>query len=455
MSEGPGASSEPRARIPGPRGLWPVGSFFPESRDTLGFLQDANARYGDLFVYTVGRQRVCVLNHPDDVKRVLIDEAANFPKPAMPPSQFAGLGLFGSAGEFWKRHRRLIQPAFQREAAARWVDTIDATTDSMLVRWSALATSGSPVDIYEEMSRLAYRIQARICLTEEPDESIYQAMRGAIRHIGQRDGPWTELLFNALPMFAPWGRQMAAWMAPINAFISRELARRRKNPGERQDVLEMLMGVRDAQTGEGFSDTEVRDELMNVWGAGYEATGSALTWALFLLAKNPEARERLERESDGGAAFPLRPYAAGVFNEALRLFPPAWRLERESLQDARFQGVDIPANTMIFMVSYLLHRDPRYWKDPEAFRPERFDAGVEEKRPKCSYLPFGAGQRTCLGNHLALLEGPRILTKMTAGFRIEPTDARIPPLATGITLTPKGGLRGLLHLRASGSKARM
>jgi cytochrome P450 len=440
-------STAPHA-LPGPKGRWPVGSFFDEAKDPIGFIQENHRRHGDVFLYRIGGRLHCVLSHPEDVKRVLIDEPASFPKPAMPPSLFAGKGLFGSEGDYWKKHRRMIQPAFQREKLLGWVDTIGDATGKMLGQWEAFARGGQSFDVYEETLRLAYTVQARLALTEEPGASIYENMRAAVRHIGQRDPPLHELVYGVLPFLSPWRRQMEGFMRPINALLAGKIAERRRGEGVQPDLLQMLLELKDKDTGEGFNDTEVRDELMNLWGAGYEATGAALAWTLYLLERNPQVLERLEREArevlgDGpptAANAEALTYAGWVFREAMRVYPPAWRLERQATQDVEFRGVPVPAGTMVLMLPYVLHRDPRFWESPEVFDPERFSPERSAGRPKCSYMPFGAGQRTCLGIQLALLKGAIILAMLVRRYRVTPVSPEVPAFHVGVTLTPRGGL---------------
>lgn len=448
------STSAPRA-MPGPKGTWPFGSFFAEAKDPLGFIQENQRRHGDVFLFRIGGRLHCVLSHPDDVKRVLIDEAAAFPKPRMPPSLFAGKGLFGSEGDYWKKHRRMIQPAFQRERMLAWVDTIADATRKMLDGWEPLARSGQTVDVCAELLRLAYTIQVRLCLTEEPDAALYESMHGAVRHIGRRDPPLHELVFGVLPFLSSWRQRMVGYMKPIDAFIHARIAERRRGEGVRPDLLQMLLELKDKDTGEGFTDVEVRDELMNIWGAGYEATGAGLAWSLLLLDRNPHALERVEREAAEvlSGALPTAStaealtYTGQAFREALRIYPPAWRLERQATQDVEVQGVPVPAGTMVFMLPYVLHRDARFWEEPERFDPERFSPERSAGRPKCSYLPFGAGQRTCLGNLLALLKGPLILAMVARRYRVTPVSREAPGFDVGVTLAPRGGLPVRLTLR--------
>jgi len=434
--------------IPGPKGGRFVGSFFDEARDPLGFVVENQRRYGDVFLYRIGGRPHCVLSHPDDVKRVLIDQAALFPKPAMPPSLFAGKGLFGSEGEYWIRHRRMIQPAFLRERMSGWIGTMADATEKMLAAWAAKARDEGTVDVYEEFSHLAYSIQARLSLTEEPPASIYEHMRGAVRQIGRRYSPMRELAYGVLPFLSPWRRQMEGTMRPIDAFIHQRIAERRRREVVRGDLLQMLLELKDKDSGEGFTDVEVRDELMNVWGAGYEATGAALAWAFFLLDRHPSALERLRAEArevlgdspPTAAAVDALGYAEKVFREALRVFPPAWRLERQASRDVEIRGARIPAGTMMFMLPYILHRDARFWDSPDVFDPERFSAERSAGRPRCSYIPLGAGQRTCLGIQLALMKGPLVLAMVARRYRVRPLSPEVPPLNLGVTLTPKHGL---------------
>ena len=204
------------------------------------------------------------------------------------------------------------------------------------------------------------------------------------------------------------------------------IARRRAEPAEHFDFLGMLMNARDRETGDPMTERELIDEVMTLVVAGHETTASGLNWAWYLLARHPEVDARMHAEI---AAAPERPapsleqmeelaYTGNVINEALRLYPPGWLLSRRTIEADVLGGFQIPAGTDVLLSPYLLHRHPKFWKEPEAFRPERFDAAHESERPRFAYIPFAAGPRHCIGESVALYEMLVHLYKVARHYRL-------------------------------------
>lgn len=434
---------------PGPRGLPRYGSFFAWDRDPLGFMVRAQREYGDIVHFRLGREPVYLLSHPDHVKHVLVDHAPDYPKPAGPPSPLAGNGLFKSEGEFWKKQRGLIQPAFHRERLTGWVDTIAGGTHAMLERWEARGASAGPFDVAEEMARLACSLMYRIVFTEPQPDAVYEATRKLVWFIGHPERG----LKARLPFLSTRRREFGAALAELDAMAYEHIGRRRREGSSRGDMLDFMMEARERASGEGMSDAQLRDEAMNLYAAGYEATAAALAWAWYLLHQHPEAWTRLHEEAvavlgdrqPGAADLPRLRYASWVFEESMRLYPPAWLLDRQARVADRIGGHDVPAGSIMLMLPYILHRHPGLWESPETFDPERFSPERSAKRSRFAFLPFGAGQRICIGKELAMLKAPIILAMVARRYRLEVVRKGPPGLHAAVTLTLKGGLPAVLR----------
>ena len=231
---------------------------------------------------------------------------------------------------------------------------------------------------------------------------------------------------------------------------------RRRNPTDSADLLSMLMGARDEETGEGMTDEQLRVEVTTFLLAGQETTSLALTWTWFLLSQHPAARQRLEHELDTVLGGPRRrntptsrqlPYTRMVVDEAMRLYPPAWGFSRQALDDDTLGGFQLPRGWLAFVIPYVLHRLPAYWKDPESFDPERFSPERSADRPKFVYLPFGAGPRQCIGNQFALIEAQLSVATLAQRYRLQLVPGhRVEPWPL-ITLRPRYGMPMIIETR--------
>jgi cytochrome P450 len=232
------------------------------------------------------------------------------------------------------------------------------------------------------------------------------------------------------------------------------IAERRKGQGNPDDLLSLLISSRDEETGEGLSDTELRDQAVTIIGAGYETTTQALTWTWYLLAKHPEIENKLRAEISKVLAgrtptfedIPNLKYTLMVFQEAMRLYPPAWAISRAAIEQDEIDGYCIPANSEILLLPYITHRHTRYWEKPEEFFPEHFLPEKVEARPRFAYFPFGGGPRQCIGNNFALMEAQLIIATIMQRYRLCLVDERTIEPETSVTLRPRGGLKMKLSL---------
>jgi cytochrome P450 len=416
-------------------------------RDALALLERAS-RQGDVVRLRLGRE-VFLLNHPDHVQHVLHDNHQNYRKSffydRMKP--LVGEGLLTANGRDWKRRRRLAQPAFHKERLASFAEIMAAHTSAMLERWSEAADARAPVDVAGEMMRVTLTVVGHALFGADllaEASGAGRALTTALRVTNSR--------FYALVDLPPWlpspmNVRFSRAMRVLDGLVADVIAARRTG-GSRDDLLGMLMDARDADDGSGLSDAELRDEVMTMVLAGHETTANALSWALYLLASAPEVDRRLHAESArvlGARAatladLPELDYVARANQEAMRLYPPAWIFGREALLADTFGRYRLPAGATVAIAPWLLHRDPRFWREPARFDPDRFLPEETARRPRFAYVPFAAGPRMCIGNAFATMEMGIVLAMIASRFRLELVPDRPVALEPSVTLRPRDGL---------------
>lgn len=407
-----------------------LAGILPDFRaDPLGLFLGAAREHGDVVRLRFGPAITYFFNHPDQVKQILQDNHRNFHKQTYLKQ---ALGIFGSTeniflsdGDFWLRQRRLMQPAFHRQRIAAFVAMMAAQAEAMLAQWHS-RPAGAPLDIEAEMMRLTLGIIGRalfgIDLSDEASE-LGHAFTVGSEVFAER----TRKLF-PLPIWVPTprNRQFLAARRTVFRVIDEIIALRRREGGEHHDLLAMLMEARDEETGTGMDDQQLRYEMQVMLFAGHETTATALTWAFYLLAQHPEVAATLYAELDdvlGGRAvtvddLPRLPYTRMVVEEAMRLYPPAWAMTRQSVAECEIGGYRVPANSSVMLAPYTTHRHPDFWPEPERFRPERFAPEAVAARPRFAYFPFGGGPRQCIGNTFALTEAQVILATVMQQARL-------------------------------------
>lgn len=389
-------------RPPGPRGLPLAGSAAAFLKDQVGFLTRMAAKYGDVVSFRLGPERVFQLNHPDDVRDVLVTHQRCFKK---------GRGL--------ERARRLLG-------------------DGLLTSDLTMAIVGETLfgaDVAADTPELGAAIGVFLDL------------------FWTATFPFAEIL-ERLPV--PSSLRFRRARAGLDRTIYRIIAERREEGVDRGDLLSTLLLAQDtAGDGTAMTDAQLRDEVMTVFLAGHETTAVALTWTWYLLSQSPEVAAALHEEVDRVLAgvpptvenLPRLCYTRMVLAEAMRLFPPAWNIARRALEPYEVRGYRVPAGSLVFMSQYVVHRDPRFFPDPLRFDPRRWAPGEEAARPRFSYFPFGGGSRQCIGEHFAWMEGVLLLATFAQHWR----PALVPghPVAPkpSLTLRPRYGMRMLLERR--------
>jgi len=421
------------------------------SKDPLGFLFDVANQCGD-----VARLRfpyppfaVHFLRNPDHIHHVLVENQRNYVKETRGYEKLRevlGLGLVTSEGEFWKRNRRIANPAFHRERIARFADTMSKSAEQLVADWEPWIESGRPFDVTAEMSKVTLKIVGLTLMsTDVSDEA--QEVGGALTTvlhttIGRVQNPLS------LPLWipTPYNRRFLKARAALDKVVLGLIAKRREEGTDHGDLLSMLISTRDEETGETMNDAQLRDEVMTMFLAGHETTATALAWTIFLLSKYPTIERDLRAELAavlGGrtptiADLPKLTLTDQVVKESMRLYPPVWVVARAPVADDVIGGFEIPKNTYVFMSPYLLHRHPDYWTNPEGFDPSRWTPEAERARHKYAYMPFSMGPRKCIGDMFATMEARLVLATVLQRVQLSLVPgARVVPEPT-ITLRPRG-----------------
>lgn len=451
-------SNEPTMRAPGPKGLPWFGSVFPAWSDPLGLFLKARARYGDVVRFRFGPFQYYLVNDPNVVKHVLVDN----PKAYTKSRNYLGLkvvlgeGLLTSEGDHWRRQRKLAQPAFHRDKLAGFADQMTMATRDMLTRWTSEGNA-RPFCIHAEMMRLTFRIVGLTLFSADVDgeaKEVGQALDVAMHWANA----YAESMFR-IPPFIPTPANLRFKKAKktlddvVFGLISERRAAAAKSGAFGDDLLGMLMEAteepeREGAARAGMDDQQLRDEIITMILAGHETTANLLAWTFHLLSKHPDVERKLREEATRvlGERDPVLEdvrsleYTRMVIEEALRLYPPAWVFERQAITTDTLGGYAIEPGSIVGLCPYVLHRHPDFWENPEGFDPERFRPERSEKRPRYAYLPFGGGPRTCVGNHFAMMEAQILLAMIVREQRLELEPSHTIEVDPVITLRPKTGI---------------
>jgi cytochrome P450 len=429
------------------------------NKGMIAYFTDAWRTYGDIVRFQMGPIENYLLAKPDYIHHILVKNHTNYTKGvSMKKVKLSlGDGLFASEGSLWRRQRQLMQPLFTPRSVNSFTGVMIEDIEALLQRWEKPFTSHTPVDVNQEMMRLAMGIIGRTMFNISIDQEAMQAASAfayVLEYVSQQT-----VRFIDIPTFIPTpsNRKFLASMRVLDDFIYGIIAKRRQDPqaSEQNDLLALLMRARDPESGEPMSDTQLRDEVITIFFAGHETTAQALTWAWFLLAQHPEEEAKLHAELDQALngrnpsleELETLPYTQMVIDESMRLYPPILLYARESLEPDTIDGYHIPAGAMITLSQYITHRHPDYWEQPEVFNPENFTPEHVAARPRYAYFPFGGGQRVCIGNNFALLEMALALSMIGQRFRLRLVPGQnIQPRMVG-TLRPNGPVMMTLEQR--------
>lgn len=420
-------------------------------RDPLAFFEEL-AAVGDMVTVRIGPQRVYLVSHPELVRDVLVTHGRSFMKgrALQEAKRILGEGLLTSEGELHLRQRRLIQPLFHQERVAGFGADMVRAAERVSERWR----DGAEVEMAGEMTELTLAIVGRTLFdadVERDARDVGESLTVAMEMFDRFLAPGAALV-ERLPL--PSTRRFRTAQRRLDSIIERMIDERVANPGRHGDLLTMLLEARDDDGSGGMSRRQIRDEAMTIFLAGHETTSQALSWTWCLLSENPQAEARLHAELDGvlagsspAAADVARlPYTRAVVAESMRLYPPAWSIARRALTDLDLGGYRIRRRSIVVTSPWVVHRDARWFPEPERFVPERW-LDEDPGWPRFAYFPFGGGTRICIGERFAWAEAMLVLATLASRWRASLVAGHpVEPLPR-ITLRPRYGLRMVLQAR--------
>jgi cytochrome P450 len=444
--------------IPLTKGLPLVGNLPQLIKNPFGFLKEARNTYGDIYSLNLGVSKILILNSPRQMQHVFVDNVQNYRKGgAMWDAIRAmlGNGLVVSEGSFWLRQRRMMQPQFHRQRIAALSDLMISAIDEALTTWESSASDGT-FTMAPAFNQLTMKVVTRTLfgtgLDKDEMDKVSDALAYAVDYIIKA------MAFNSLPAWipAPGRRKYQEAIQQIDETVYKIIADSRSHRGAENHLLAMLLDMVDDENGEGITDKQLHDEVTTLFLAGYETTSVALSWAFDFLTQHPEMLEKLQAEVDRvvGDRLPTMadlhqmPYSRMILQETLRIRPPAWQVMRTAVEDDEIDGYPIKAGTNLVALMYMCHFHPDEWTDPETFDPERFAPERSETRHKLAWMPFGAGQRMCIGKDFALMEGQLALAMVAQRYHLTRTTEHQAEQQLAATLRPKGGVVVRLEKRA-------
>jgi cytochrome P450 len=433
----------PRMRVAHLQGLPVVGKLLDFRRDRLALFVECAAA-GDIVSFPMVHRKIWCISSPELVHELLVAEEAGFikaPGLSIYGKKLLGDGLLTAEKEVHRRKRKLLAPAFAAKRIAGYGAAMAAAADRAAARWRP----GGLIDVADEMMRLTLAIVGKTLFDAE--------IEGDAAVVGEALTEAMEFMIDSitLPLPMQWplprNRRMRAAVGRLDDIVYRIIAERRAAPGDRGDVLSIMLEARD-DDGSGLTDRDVRDEIMTLMLAGHETTANALAWTWYLLSQHPDAEARLLAEVDAAIGdrlptvedLPRMPWTLQVIEEAMRLYPPAFSIGRLAERRVQLGPATIEPGEVVLVTIRGIQRRPDLWPEPAAFRPERMTEDAKKARPRYAYMPFGAGPRICIGNHFALMEAHLLVATIARRWRFrlaQHPDIVEEPL---VTLRPRGGV---------------
>jgi cytochrome P450 len=444
-------------RPPGPKGYFLIGNAVQMLRDPFYFPIRCAREYGDVVYLRFGPFAYYMLSNPSAIDQVLRVQHRNFPKDwgTRLLSSFLGQGLVTSDGELWRRQRQLAQPAFRHEQIQRYGQVMVEHTEQLIRGWRP----GQTRDVHADLMQLTLGIVAQTLFSAQVSGKaavVGRAMEAIMKYFAGFLAMFPRLLW--LPTRT--NRRYRQAVRDLDQVIYDTIADRRTGRSEGDDLLSRLLAARD-EDNSSMTDRQLRDELVTLMVAGHETTAVALSYCLYLLAQHPQAAEQLGAELDEvldgrlptAADAPRLRYTEWVVREAMRLYPPVTGISRQAAEECVIDGWHVPKGALIAMLQLVVHRDPRWFEQPEEFRPERWDNDLARRLPRGAYFPFGDGPRVCIGSQFAMMEAVLILATIAQRFRLELAPDFSLELLPSVTLRPKRGIKMVVRERTQRVRA--
>jgi cytochrome P450 len=438
-------------KAPGPPGTFGLRNSYRLSSNPLRFLREMADEHGDVVQMSLVGTPWFMLNHPADIEQALVKLSKSMGRDAYVEvlERTLGLGLLTADGELWKRQRKLMAQAFTPKRIESYAETMVEVADAGLP-WR----DGDTINIHDEMSRLAMEVVAKVLFGTGIEADDVELVHDSMETVAAFYANTPEAIAK-IPAWVPTPRNVALKnaVARIDGLIYRIIAERRRGEA-REDLLGTLLAACD-DDGDKMSDQQLRDEAVTLFLAGHETTALALAHTLYVVSKHPHVVAQLQQEVDevlGGALPDHRSvrklsYTERVIKEGMRLYPPAWTTGREALEDVEIGGYHIPKGSQLLMSQWIVHRDPRWFPNPEAFDPDRWKPERTEALPRYGYFPFGGGPRVCIGNHFAMMEATLLLAIVVQRFSLELLPGQQLDLMASVTLRAKKGMRMRVRAR--------
>jgi cytochrome P450 len=431
-----------------------VGNALSFRRDPLRFLRGIQHKHGDVVGVALGPMQVTLISHPDYVEDILVTRNKLWQKDAYLQTTLRpviGEGLLSSEGDFWRRQRRLAQPAFHKDRIASYGEIMVDHATRLAGKWR----DGDVRDVHADMMRLTLEIVAQTLFganVGDHADDVGEALHAVLSVVSDPLELFLPIL-KRLP--TPLRKRFAGGVEKLDAIMYSVIEKRRaSDAGETNDLLSMLLHARDDDGGR-MSDKQLRDECMTLFLAGHETTAINLSWTWLLLSQHPAVSAKMQRElsevlGDRPATFADLPnlrYTAHVIAESLRMYPPAWSMGREAREDVDLGGFRVPRGGQVWFCPWSIQRDERWFDDPDTFRPERWEGDLAKTLHRYAYFPFGGGPRFCIGQSFAQMEAVLLLATLSRAFEVEVFEKpRVVP-EPSVTLRPKRGLRARLKRR--------
>ena len=438
-----------RSRPPGPRGEPLFGNSRQYAKDPFGFLTACEAAYGDVARVDLGPMETYVLTDPHEIERVLVSDHEKFRKPEFQDDalgRLLGDGLLLSEGETWRSQRDLANPSFDMSRLSGIAETMTRHATEAVEGWEV----GERIDLEAEMARLTVRIIADAMLGIDLSEERVRTIQETLEPLGARFEP--DPIRFVTPDWLPTrgNRAYEDAVGRLEDVVADIVAERRGTEGHRDDddpPMDLLSALLRAQNRGEQTDEQIRDEVMTMLLAGHDTTALTLTYACYLLSEHPEAEARVHAELDDTLDAPPAfadtrqlTYLDRVLQETMRLYPPVYVIFREPTVDVKLGGYRVPAGAAVMCPQWAVHRSPRWWSDPEAFDPGRWERGRGSDRPRFAHFPFGGGPRACIGRQFSLLEAKLILAVVGREFSLQYDRDRPFDLRGSLTMHPENGM---------------
>ncbi|OWY21491.1 cytochrome P450 [Sphingobacteriales bacterium UPWRP_1] len=419
----------------------------------IPFMSDATKKLGDIYEAYIGPRKVVIVSNPDYIQHILQKNNKNYHKSKVVKELLGsqlGQGLLTIDGDYWLKQRRLIQPGFYKQRLAELIGIMTNETEDFCAELDLQIAQNPEADVLKLMMHLTFRIVNKALFSTGLQKEQLKRVDYIVTNLQKY-----VITMARQPYLYPWLKLTGkikfyeSLRRETDDIVYGIIKERREQKSGYNDLLDMLINSRYEDTGEGMNDKQLRDESMILIVAGHETSANALAWALYLISQRPDVEQKLLQEAEAVLGnrtptfedLPNLQYTRQVIQETMRLYPPAWIIDRMALEDDEIDGYKIPKDKVILLFIYGTHHSPKYWSNPETFNPDRFAKENMKDLPNYAYFPFGGGPRLCIGNNFALFEMQIVLATLLRRFTFSLQPNHVIDLQPLVTLRPRYGVK--------------